>query len=299
MKEIIKYLENNTIYNQNIILSRSLLAFGALITIIFNNPAEMTNKALIDMSDAYYPYITQFSVFSIFDPYIAKYFSIVILLFVFTGLLPQLSSVLQSWIHLSICNSFIIVDGGDQIASNISLLLIPICLFDQRFNQWDNNYNSSIFIKNRNVFFGVYYFLIKLQIAVIYLHAGVGKLYKDDWKNGTSIYYWFTHNIFGAPVTVQKFLNFFTLSPFSPIISWLVIFLELGLFACILATNKKIKLTFLFLGLFFHFSIYITHGLLSFFFSMAGALILYLDDKLYIFNLLKQFIWNKIIIKKA
>ena len=106
-----------------------------------------------------------------------------------------------------------------------------------------------------------------------------GKLYNNEWKDGTCAYYWFTNNVFGAPLYLQKFYNLLTLSSFTPIITWSVIILELGLFACILATNKNIKKTFLILGLLFHFSIAITHGLVTFFCSMAAALILYLDDE--------------------
>jgi hypothetical protein len=66
-----------------------------------------------------------------------------------------------------------------------------------------------------------------------------------------------------------------------------IIFLELGLFACILATNKRILMLLFFLGILFHFSIFILHGLISFMFPMIGALILYLDKNNYVFNYLK------------
>ncbi len=184
--------------------------------------------------------------------------------------------------------------GGDQIASNLSLLLIPVCLFDARINQWNKEkLNPSLYLKNRNVFFGVYYFLIRLQVAVIYLHSGVGKLYKEDWRDGTCLYYWLNNNVFGAPDLILKFLNLLTLSSFAPIISWSIIFLELGLFACILATNKRILMLFFFLGILFHFSIFILHGLISFMFPMIGALILYLDKNNYVFNYLKTLYYER------
>jgi antimicrobial peptide system SdpB family protein len=116
-----------------------------------------------------------------------------------------------------------------------------------------------------------------LQIAIIYLHAATGKVVQADWLDGTCLYYWTTNNVFGTAIPLQRLLNYFTLSNFAPVLSWGVIFFELGLFACILATQKNVRRFFLFTGILFHFSILITHGLVEFFFSMCAALILYLD----------------------
>lgn len=293
MNNFITYLENKSIFNQRIILARSLLAFGALLTLSFNDSSEIVNDALLGVPENYNPFFKQYSLFTLFDDKTAKLLSIFFLISVISGYFPKITSILQSWVHLSICNSFIVVDGGDQIASNLAILLIPICLFDSRKNQWDNE--KVTLGENKklvNVFFNTYYFLIILQVAVIYLHAGVGKLNTEDWKNGTSTYYWFTQNIFGAPIFLQKIYNLITLSIFSPIISWLVMFFELGLFACILATNKTIKISFLVLGILFHFAIGFTHGLISFFFSMSGALILYLDS----YNITYKFLTKKLIL---
>ncbi|UKB82304.1 hypothetical protein LF887_14960 [Chryseobacterium sp. MEBOG06] len=295
MREVINYLENNLIFNQKIILARCFLAFGALLILFFNDSYELSNIDIGLLADRIENnFSLNFSIFSFFSPPIAKTICIFILLFVFTGYLPQLSCFLQAWVHLSICNSFVIVEGGDQIASNLSLLLIPVCLFDARINQWNKEkLNPSLYLKNRNVFFGVYYFLIRLQVAVIYLHSGVGKLYKEDWRDGTCLYYWLNNNIFGAPDFILKFVNLLTLSSFAPIISWSIIFLELGLFAYILATNKRILMLFFFLGILFHFSIFILHGLISFMFPMIGALILYLDKNNYVFNYLKTLYYER------
>ncbi len=279
MENILRYLETKSIFNQRIMVARMLLALGALLTLLFNDASEITNQALL-MKEDVYTITSSFKYYSLFNlcsnVFIAKIISIVILLVAITGYIPQITSILQAWVHLSICNSFIVPDGGDQVASNLCLLLIPICLFDKRLNQWNDEKNPNKDYKN--VFFNVYFILICLQVSVIYLHAGVGKLYNAEWREGTCVYYWFTNNVFGAPVFLQKFYNLITLSNLSPIFTWSIMIFELGLFACILATDKTIKLIFLLLGLFFHFGIAITHGLISFFFSMAGALILYLDQ---------------------
>ncbi len=291
MNQFIASLEQKNIFTERLMLVRLLLAISALLTITFNNIEYITNFDLVLNDETKFAaiiFFKQFSIFTLFHPVLAKVVSILILLIITTGYLPQLTCFLHAWVHLSICNSFLGVDGGDQIASNLSMLLIPICLFDNRLNQWKTTKNLSTEPRKAiNVFFNTYYFLILLQVAIIYLHAGIGKLYSNEWRDGTCAYYWFTNNIFGAPLYLQKFYSIITLSSFAPIITWSVIILELGLFACILATNIKLKKTFLLIGLLFHFSILITHGLVSFFFSMASALILYLDNENIIFTFFK------------
>lgn len=291
MNQLIASLEQKNIFTERLMLVRLLLAISALLTITFNNIEYITNFDLVLNDETKFAaiiFFKQFSIFTLFHPILAKVASILILLIITTGYLPQLTCFLHSWVHLSICNSFLGVDGGDQIASNLSILLIPICLFDNRLNQWKTSKHINTKARKAiNVFFNTYYFLILLQVAVIYLHAGIGKLYNNEWRDGTCAYYWFTNNIFGAPSYLQKLYSIITLSSFTPIITWSVIILELGLFACILASNIKLKKIFLIIGLLFHFSILITHGLVTFFFSMASALILYLDDENIIFAFFK------------
>ncbi|WP_343615503.1 sporulation-delaying protein SdpB family protein [Flavobacterium sp.] len=290
MKHFILLLEQKKLFTERIAFARLLLAISALLTLLFNDIKYITNFNLLLTNENTFTtiiFFKQYSIFSLWPPLVAKSISIIILLTVLTGYIPQLTCFFHTWVHLSICNSFLGVDGGDQIASNLSLLLIPLCLFDNRINQWKNSKER----KTINVFFNVYYLLILLQVAIIYLHAGMGKLYNIEWRNGTCVYYWFTNNVFGAPLYLQKIYNTITLSDLSPIITWMVIILELGLFACILATSQKIKRFFLILGLLFHFNIIFVHGLVTFFFSMAAALILYLDDE----NIVYQFIKIKII----
>lgn len=290
MNKLITKLENKNIFTTKIAFVRSILAIGMLLTLCFNNLNEMTDLSILLPNEGTVQkviFLKQFSVFTLFGIFWGKFISITILLFVLSGYIPQLSCLLQAWINISICNSLLIIEGGDQIASNISILLIPICLLDKRTNQW-NNYIS---VQNNqqkliNVFANVYYFLITLQIAIIYLHSAFGKLYNEEWRNGTCVYYWFTNNIFGAPLWLQNLYNVITLSRFVPILTWSIIIFEISLFACILATNNRIRKIFLIIGIIFHFGIAITHGLITFFLFMMAALILYLDDN----NIIYQFL---------
>ncbi|MDQ1802940.1 sporulation-delaying protein SdpB family protein [Chryseobacterium sp. PTM-20240506] len=291
MRSLILLLERKSIFSERLAFARSIFALGALLTLLFNNVPELADFELLsnkqEMIFVRNIPLANFSIFYLLGLELGKYISILILLSVFTGYIPQVTGLLQAWVHYSICNSFLVVEGGDQIASNLTILLVLICLFDNRLNQWRPERKSEG-RKPINVFFNIYYFLIILQVAIIYLHSAVGKLYNEEWRNGTCAYYWFTHNVFGAPVWIQRIYNIFTLSKFTPLFTWSVIILELLLFACILATNRKLRYSFLIVGLIFHLSIIFTHGLVSFFCSMAAALILYLDDENIIYSKIKK-----------
>jgi antimicrobial peptide system SdpB family protein len=282
MNKLITYLEYHNIFTSRIAFARTLLALNALVTLLFNDIDLITDMRLLEVTstNAKNILLNTASLFGIAGPQPGRIIAVLILLFAISGYYPKISAILQAWVHVSLCNSLIIIEGGDQLASNLSLLLIPICLFDPRKNQWRETIDEpTAWQKNRNIFFNLYYLLIILQVSVVYLHAATGKLLKDDWLDGTCLYYWTTNNMFGAPLWMQEFYNMITLSSFTPIAAWSVILLELGLFASILATNRYIKRFFLISGLLFHFSILITHGLVAFFFAMFAALVLYLDSE--------------------
>jgi len=293
VRELIASLEQKNIFTSKIAFARTVFAFGALCLLLFNDIHRITDINLLQTSGAgvQESFIKNLSIFQVFTPVAGKIISILILLSVFTGYLPQVTGILQAWVHLSICNSFLLIEGGDQVAANLNLLLIPICLFDFRFNQWkDVERPPTTGVKAANVFFNVYYCLIVIQVSVIYLHSAVGKFFKEEWLDGTCIHYWFINNVFGAPLWLQRIYNVFTLSNYVPLLTWSVMIFELALFACVLVTNKKIKKFFLVTGLLFHLGIAITHGLTIFFFSMAAALILYLDDDNFIYRSLSGMI---------
>jgi antimicrobial peptide system SdpB family protein len=300
MNDLISQLETKRVFINRIAFVRLLLALNALLLLLFTDITRAADYSLLDVQGVQDSLFKPLSVFAIFGDIQGKWISIFILLFVVTGYFPRISIFLQVWVHLSICNSLIIIEGGDQIASNLSILLIPFCVFDPRNNQWSQA-PVGFLNKNANIFLNIYSFLVRLQVAIIYLHAATGKVVQADWLDGTCLYYWTTNNVFGTSIPLQRIFNYLTLSDFAPVLSWSVIFFELGLFACILATQKNVRRFFLFSGILFHFSILVTHGLVEFFFSMCAALILYLDWENQIqtrlsnlFHLSKGFLKSKI-----
>ncbi|MBX2898009.1 MAG: hypothetical protein KF775_00065 [Cyclobacteriaceae bacterium] len=184
------------------------------------------------------------------------------------------------WITYSFSNSFTAIDGGDHINTILTTLLLPICLTDSRKWHWhitekDASFHKSSTLLIRSIIAQVSFLVIKVQISFIYLHSAVAKVGVEEWMNGTALYYWFTHPVFGANEYIRPLLFIFIYNDFlSTYLTWMVMIFEFCLFAGIFMTDK-LKAYFFTFGVLFHFMIFLVHGLFTFFLIMTGALTLY------------------------
>jgi antimicrobial peptide system SdpB family protein len=117
---------------------------------------------------------------------------------------------------------------------------------------------------------------IRVQVAAVYFHSTIGKLFVTEWTNGTAMFYWLRHPQSGSPGWLLQLIdpllaNAFTLSS----ITWGVLIVELLLTMGLLASSRA-KPYLLCLGFLLHAAIIPFHGLPSFAVAMWGALILYL-----------------------
>lgn len=179
----------------------------------------------------------------------------------------------------SLNSTALLVDGGDQVANALVLLLLPICLTDGRKWQWESTVAEQAVTPVSDVlsFFGyTAYFFIRLQVAFIYFSAAVEKLKVEEWTNGSALYYWLLGPYMGASGILRSLLEPVVKSPIlAPMATWSVLLFELCLFLAVTMPVKQ-REWLLFWGILFHFGIAIVHGLFPFFLSMTAALILYL-----------------------
>lgn len=113
-------------------------------------------------------------------------------------------------------------------------------------------------------------------MAVLYFNAGVSKFSVPEWMNGTAMYYWLSHNTFGAPNYMRHAALALINGPVVVLlVTWGVILLEILLSVSVILPERK-RMVFFYLGIFFHFLIFVFLGLGSFFLAMCGGLILYL-----------------------
>lgn len=263
-------------------LARSLLAFGTLLTLLFND-TELLFRPLGGEPQGNFGREGVFSwslFFLVPTGYleVARWVSVCCLLLVVSGWRPRFTAILHWWVSFSLAAAAVLVDGGDHVAAVLTLLLLPVALTDGRKWHWlppRDTHASRAFLVSSQIALSAL-LVCRLQVALIYFHAAVGKMAVPQWANGTAVYYWFTHPTFGAPAWLEPYLlPLITSSVGVTALTWGTIIFELALFLAF-ASDKRWWPYLLGVGVIFHFGILIVHGLVTFFFSMAGALILYL-----------------------
>ena len=265
-------------------LARSLLALSTLLTLLCNNSYTLfkpfaggTDECISCLG------IARYSIFCLFPIPVSKGISIVILFFVLIGYLPRVFAFFHVWVTTSLMLTALLVDGGDQVVTVLSVLLLPIALTDTRKWHW-SNYVKENTNKFSSLIASSTWLIIRLQVALIYFESCVGKFKTTEWANGTALYYWFSNAQFGLPKPVLNIFIPVLASSFGVVIlTWLVLIFEALLFLGI-NMNKKYRGYLLVAGICFHFSIFLVHGLPTFFLSMTAALILFLRPPDQFFN---------------
>ena len=257
-------------------VARSLLALNLLITLLFtdnfrNFPVELFQESHDTLSWNY------FHVMGHEGLQVSVALACIILVWVISGYLPQISCFLHAWLAISYFDMALIIEGGDQIAQILALLIIPVAVTDRRINHWHNhNYFKYKMPYSLRYFAYSSVVIAQLQMAILYFFACVDKFKVDEWRNGSAFYYWFNHNPFGANDFFHYLFDGLVVnSIFGPVITWSVLVLEAMLFAALFMEQKR-KSQLLIFAIGFHLSIVFIHGLASFFCAMAAGLILYL-----------------------
>lgn len=262
-------------------LARSFLALSLLSTLLFTGVDSLFPTVDGELLKQPVLIFDKISIFYLMGEnlLLAWLLSILILLAVIIGFFPQVTGILHWWVTYSYLVSGIIIEGGDQIASILTMLLIPVTLTDNRINHWFSPKESA---KGKiKLFVWSIYTVICLQVSVIYLHAGVAKMFVEEWLNGTAAYYWFTHSNFGASGMLKDVISgLLSNATISTMVTWGTMIFEIILFAWLFMSRNKWNWKVLFFAaILFHFSIAAIHGLVSFMFTMTGALIIYFFPK--------------------
>ena len=263
---------------------RTSLAVGLLLTLLFNSNYILFGKNPPDI-DSFHFY--KANLFFIMPPMIAKIIAVIGLISVISGFYPRLTGILQWYITYSFLTYCDIFDGGDQLSSNLTFFLIPLTIFDNSKNHWKDGgikYQNNYFIQ---ILQKIFFNLILVQVCIVYLHAFVGKLAIEEWTNGTAVYYWLTNTYFGINPAFTETARYILSNEFvTTFITWGTLFLEFTLSAFIFVSrNDKRRYFLFFVAVFFHFSIFLFHGLASFFFAAFAALTIYLIPENKIFNI--------------
>jgi len=259
---------------------RSILAFSLLLTLLFNDVDTLFPEFVSDIE--YYGEIETYGIKwgACFLNYIVLYkvLACLVLITVITGFFPRVTGLLHFIVAFTFLKLCPVIDGGDQLHANFTLLLMPITLFDGNKNHWiyKKDLQTAYFKANYLVFS----FLIKLQICFVYLNASIAKLSVAEWVDGTVMYYWVTHETFGTSGVLGTFLSNLLQYKIVYFVTWGVIVLELLLALLLFVDKKRLLPRLIFpIALLFHFTIIFVHGIFSFALVMMAALTFYFNYK--------------------
>jgi antimicrobial peptide system SdpB family protein len=263
-------------------LARTLLALGNAITLAFSHPTSIFRPAVGVHQVPLCAGIRGAGAFCVATHHgasleLARWIAVALLLVVATGWRPRFTGVLHWWLAWSLQANALLVDGGDQVAAMLTLILLPLTLIDAREWHWQPSPPRKYTVSDdvvRVVALGAL-FLARLQVAGIYFQAAVGKFAVTEWADGTALYYWLTDPGLGAPHWLAPHLARFLATPWVAPLTWSILLLECLLFVAFFLPKSRYRWLLL-AGLGLHGGIVIIHGLVSFGCSMFAALLLYL-----------------------
>lgn len=265
MNNLIIKIESYKYWTNTLGVARAFLALCTLVNIIFNYDVFIKTK------------IDNFNIFYYLEGDIGKIFSILILIIVILGYFPRYTCIPHWWVAFSYFRGSSLIEGGDQLAAILTFLLIPIMIGDTRINHYNiNEQKPNKYIFKVIAFYS--YLLILIQISFLYLQASISKLSGEEWSNGTAVYYWLNDSLFGIEKhSFNKITYLFSNNIIMFLLNFIPLIIEFFLFTLIFVMDRKkvVKIGFI-LGVLLHFSFSISFGLISFGFSMTGALILYI-----------------------
>lgn len=261
-------------------VARSLLAVGTMLTLLTNDVPALFPR-IAGMPEP--PVCTgslQAGLFCIFPRSrleLARLLCVLLLAVVASGWRPRITGVIHWFVALSFQLGASSLDGGDQVTAVLTLLLLPVTLTDDRKWHWDawKEDADDTWLPAKRFFAQTSLTLCRMQVAGIYFHAAAGKYATPEWSNGTAMYYWLSHPLYGVAAWARPVMMPILTHQTVALMTWGVVVAEFALMCGLFAAKKHWKYL-LVLGLSLHIGIALLQGLVSFGFAMSAALILYL-----------------------
>jgi antimicrobial peptide system SdpB family protein len=261
-------------------LSRSIFALGTAVTLLASEastlfapiPTFLDPPRCSGLAD-------KISLFCLvptdrFD--LARRVALIVLLVVASGWRPRFTGIPHWWISFSFVASTTVQDGGDQVAAIVTLLLIPWTLTDPRRWHWQRRTNAEPIDPRRAIVVHAAHFVIRLQIAAVYIHSATSKLWVPEWVDGTAMYYFLQDPLVGVAGWMRPALLPAIRSPVvAAAVTWGALGIEFAL-ALGLIAPRRWRPALLVVGVVFHLGIATLMGVASFSVAMIAAVILYL-----------------------
>lgn len=272
----------------NVSLARTLVMLSGLGTLLFSSVETLIRPA----AGLSYPHCAgpaQIATWCLVSPSFfegVRWLSVGVLAVAASGWQPRFTAIPAWWVLFSTQAAATTVDGGDQIAANLALILVPLSLTDNRTWHWAESTERTAV--GFTLFAHVALFGAALQMSFIYLNAGLSKLSVPEWNDGTALYYWMNDPMFGPSEPIRSLISAALLNPWMlAAATWVPIILELALGISLVlprATHRPL----LSLGIAFHGAIAVSMGLWSFAVVMTGGLLLLLAPRGNVFTAMQS-----------
>ncbi|MFF3222367.1 sporulation-delaying protein SdpB family protein [Nocardia suismassiliense] len=189
-----------------------------------------------------------------------------------SGFMPKWTCIPHWYVAFSINASIVPTNGGDAVAQVATMLLIPICLGDDRIWHWQPPKHSLSPGWQGSAFAAQ--LVICLQVFVIYAVAVVSKLSDPAWLGGHALYIVASDPLFAPPPPIRQLLepamtSFWAVAA----MTWAVIVVQAAI-AVSIFSNRRARLCGLILGSALHVMIIIVLGLPSFGLVMIALLLI-------------------------
>lgn len=258
-------------------LSRTVLAVSQMVGIVLTPMGDLFAPRLDKLGSARCTGLHQISMWCAVGTsnkglLIGETVSVIVLLAVAVGYRPRWTCVPHWYVTVSFGMSVTQPWGGDAAASIATLLLIPILLGDDRSWQWTRP-TTGMALRWQGAAYAAWW-LIRIQVAVIYIDAAVSKLTVSQWRNGTAMYAVFDDPSTGMPQALRGLA--------APLLHQDVVMraltiavplMELAIACCALG-GRALRKRAVLLGLLLHGGIAVMMGLVEFAAVMISVVLL-------------------------
>lgn len=175
---------------------------------------------------------------------------------------PRIISLLIYVITMNLDNkAYVILDGGNNL---MHLILLYMILMDPSVRP--NKYKNPIINYINNAASNFSFYMVRLQIVMVYFVSGLAKVSGTLWQNGTALYYTLNVDEYSHPLAKKIISNY----PFFTVVGSYVTLIYQVAFPW-LVWNKKIRPYLLAFGTLIHIQISFVMGLFMFGLAIATS----------------------------
>lgn len=248
-------------------VSRSLLALATLTEILFTADSALFSDATGLTTGVHCDGVRALSLWCLDGDVtghvlISRIVAVSTLVVVVAGYRPRWTCIPHWYVTYSLTASMTVANGGDGAAAVLTLLLVPLCLGDDRVWHWaaparplGARWRGSAFAAQ---------LVIRLQLCIIYVTAAVSKLTDPAWRSGSAFYFAVNDPYLGIPTAASQMILPTLEAPWLiRTITWSVIAVQL-LIALTIIGGHRMRAVAVALVVALHFSIIAVMALPSF-----------------------------------